>query len=140
MPHHFRPYRPEEPRLLPADLQDWFPENQLAHPVCKRLGALDLVMAGGSRCHTSVGPIEVGVVRVGFRLGLDARLHVRRHFYAIDHQGLGARIREGPSRTGPSGYPSPGVGRRVRLHPVLARIAGRDIPICISQAVRGPVQ
>ncbi len=33
------------------------------------------------------------VVRVGFRLGLDARLHVRRPFYAVAHQGLRGRIR-----------------------------------------------
>ncbi len=140
MPLHFRPYRPEEPLLSPDDMRDWFPEDQFAHPFCKRLGALYLVMAGGGLCYTAVGPIEAGVVRAGFCLGLDPRLHVRRHFYAIGHQGLGARIREGPSKTGPSGYPSPGVGRRVRLHLVLVRIAGRDIPICISQAVRGPVQ
>ncbi len=85
-------------------------------------------MADGGRCHNAGGPIEVGVVRVGFCLSLDPQLHVRRHFYANGHQGLGA-FRVGSSKTGPSGYSSPGVGRRVRLHLVLVRIAGRDIPI-----------
>ena len=111
MPQHFRPLRPEEPLLLPDDMREWLPEDQFAPPVCKRLGALYLVMAGGGLWYTSVGPIGASFVRAGFCLGLDPRLHVRRHFYAIGHQGLGARIREGPPETGPSGYPSPSVGR-----------------------------
>ncbi len=28
MPHHFRPYSPEQTLLWPPDLRDWLPEDQ----------------------------------------------------------------------------------------------------------------
>ena len=99
-------------------------------------------MAGGGRCHTAVHPIEVGCCpcRLPPR-SRPARLHVRRPFYANSPSGAawpypGGTVQE----QGHLAIPSPGVGRRVRLHPVLVRSAGRDVPIRISQAVGGPVQ
>ena len=42
MPHHFRPYHPEQPLLLPPDLRDWLPEDHLVYTVHELVDALDL--------------------------------------------------------------------------------------------------
>ena len=42
MPHHFRPYPPEQPLLLPPDLRDWLPEDHLVYTVSELVDALDL--------------------------------------------------------------------------------------------------
>ena len=42
MPHHFRPYQPEQPLLLPPDLRDWLPEDHLVYTVSELVDALDL--------------------------------------------------------------------------------------------------
>ena len=42
MPHHFRPYRPDQPLLLPPDLRDWLPENHLVYTVSELVDQLDL--------------------------------------------------------------------------------------------------
>ena len=42
MPHHFRPYHPEQPLLLPPDLRDWLPEDHLVYTVSELVDALDL--------------------------------------------------------------------------------------------------
>ena len=42
MPHHFRPYQPEQPLLLPSDLREWLPEDHLAYTVSELVDALDL--------------------------------------------------------------------------------------------------
>ena len=42
MPHHFRPYPPEQPLLLPPDLRDWLPEKHLVYTVRELVDALDL--------------------------------------------------------------------------------------------------
>ena len=42
MPHHFRPYQPDQPLLLPPDLRDWLPEDHLVYTVSELVDALDL--------------------------------------------------------------------------------------------------
>ncbi len=42
MPHHFRPYQPEQPLLLPPDLRDWLSEDHLVYTVSELVDALDL--------------------------------------------------------------------------------------------------
>ena len=42
MSHHFRPYPPEQPLLLPPDLRDWLPEDHLVYTVSALVDALDL--------------------------------------------------------------------------------------------------
>ena len=42
MPHHFRPYQPEQPLLLPPDLREWLPEDHLVYTVSELVDALDL--------------------------------------------------------------------------------------------------
>ena len=42
MPHHFRPYPPEQPLLLPPDLRDWLSEDHLVYTVSELVDALDL--------------------------------------------------------------------------------------------------
>ncbi len=42
MPHHFRPYQPEQLLLLPPDLRDWLPEDHLVYTVSELVDALDL--------------------------------------------------------------------------------------------------
>ena len=42
MPHHFRPYPPDQPLLLPPDLRDWLPEDHLVYTVSELVDALDL--------------------------------------------------------------------------------------------------
>ncbi len=42
MPHHFRPYPPEQPLLLPPDLRDWLPEDHLVYTVRELWDELDL--------------------------------------------------------------------------------------------------
>jgi len=50
----YRPYEPQQELLLPASLQDWLPEGQLAHFISDTVDALDLSAfyaryAGGAR-------------------------------------------------------------------------------------------
>ena len=47
MPHHFRPYPPEQPLLLPPDLRDWLPEDHLVYTVSELVDALE---SGGLLC------------------------------------------------------------------------------------------
>ena len=42
MPHHFRPYPPDQPRLLPPDLREWLPEDHLVYMMSELVDALDL--------------------------------------------------------------------------------------------------
>ena len=42
MPHHFRPYQPDQPLLLPPDLRDWLPEDHLVYTVSELVDELDL--------------------------------------------------------------------------------------------------
>ncbi len=42
MPHHFRPYQPDQPLLLPPDLRDWLPEDHLVYTVNELVDALHL--------------------------------------------------------------------------------------------------
>ena len=42
MPTTFRPYQPDQPMLLPPDLQEWVPPGHLAHHVSDVVDALDL--------------------------------------------------------------------------------------------------
>ena len=42
MSHHFRPYQPDQPLLLPPDLRDWLPEDHLVYTVSELVDALDL--------------------------------------------------------------------------------------------------
>ncbi len=42
MPHHFRPYSPEQPLLWPPDLRDWLPEDHRVYTVSELVDALDL--------------------------------------------------------------------------------------------------
>ena len=42
MPTTYRPYQPEQPLLLPPDLQEWVPPGHLAHHVSDVVDALDL--------------------------------------------------------------------------------------------------
>ena len=42
MPHHFRPYPPDQPLWLPPDLRDWLPENHLVYTVSELVDQLDL--------------------------------------------------------------------------------------------------
>ena len=42
MPHHFRPYPPEQPLLLPPDLRNWLPEGRPVSTVSELVDALDL--------------------------------------------------------------------------------------------------
>ena len=43
MPHHFRPYQPDQPLLLlPLDLREWLPEDHLVFTVSQLEDALDL--------------------------------------------------------------------------------------------------
>ena len=42
MPTTFRAYQPDQPLLLPPDLQEWVPPGHLAHHVSDVVDALDL--------------------------------------------------------------------------------------------------
>ena len=42
MPITYRPYQPDQPMLLPPDLQEWVPPGHLAHHVSDVVDALDL--------------------------------------------------------------------------------------------------
>ena len=42
MPTTYRPYQPDQPMLLPPDLQEWVPPGHLAHHVSDVVDALDL--------------------------------------------------------------------------------------------------
>ena len=42
MPTTFRAYQPDQPLLLPPDLQEWVPPGHLAHHVSDVVNALDL--------------------------------------------------------------------------------------------------
>ena len=42
MPTTYRPYQPDQPLLLPPDLQEWVPPGHLAHHVSDVVDALDL--------------------------------------------------------------------------------------------------
>ena len=42
MPHHFRPYSPEQPLLWPPNLRDWLPEDHRVYTVSELVDALDL--------------------------------------------------------------------------------------------------
>ena len=41
MPPTYRPYQPDQPLLLPPDLQEWVPPGHLAHHVSDVVDALD---------------------------------------------------------------------------------------------------
>ena len=41
MPTTFRAYQPDQPLLLPPDLQEWVPPGHLAHHVSDVVDALD---------------------------------------------------------------------------------------------------
>ena len=41
MPTTYRPYQPEQPLLLPPDLQEWVPPGHLGHHVSDVVDALD---------------------------------------------------------------------------------------------------
>ena len=42
MPTTYRRYQPDQPLLLPPDLQEWVPPGHLAHHVSDVVDALDL--------------------------------------------------------------------------------------------------
>ena len=42
MRHHFRPYQPKQPLLLPLDLRDWSPEDHLVYTVSDLANTLNL--------------------------------------------------------------------------------------------------
>ena len=44
MPTTYRPYQPDQPMLLPPDLQEWVPPGHLAHHVSDVVDALDLLL------------------------------------------------------------------------------------------------
>ena len=64
MPTTFRAYQPDQPLLLPPDLQEWVPPGHLAHHVSDVVDALDLTAFYGLCCKPDVGVSQIRTTTV----------------------------------------------------------------------------
>ena len=84
MPTRFRPYHPEQVLLLPPDLREWLPEDDLAYFVDEIVGSFDLSAlfvpyAGDGRCNMPYEPsMLLKILIYGYATGVFSSRKIAR--------------------------------------------------------------